>query len=178
MCRTLRRPLCSGERGAAAVEMGVLTAVLLLLAVATVPLFQLLLAHIDLGRGAADGLRYATKARANPCSASDPACEFEPDPACRDLRRRPSAAGTQRYVRQALADPTVSVTVHQPDNPTALREPCAAAPGSRLAVTVTDQLDLGVLAAVANAASSLVGNAPMFPDETVTVSTTAVGYLE
>lgn len=170
--------LRSEERGIAAVELGFVMVLLLLVGLVTLPLFQLMLAQTDVGRGASEGLRFATKAQANPCRASDPACVFEPDPACRDLRRRPSIAGTQAYVRATLGNPDATVTVHDPDDPTVARQPCASTPGSRMAVTVTFDHDLGALAGAANAASSLVGRPPMFPNRTATVTTTAVGYLE
>lgn len=170
--------LRSEERGIAAVELGLVMALLFVVGLVTLPLFQLMLAQTDAGRGASEGLRFATKAQANPCRASDPGCVFEPDPACQDLRRRPSSAGVQAYVRETLDDSAVAVTVHDPGDPTAELEPCTAMPGSHLAVTVSSVHDLGPLAGAANAASSLVGRSPMFPEETVTVSTTAVGYLE
>lgn len=170
--------LRADERGIAAVELALVMVLLLLVGLVTLPLFQVMIAQTDAGRGASEGLRFATKAQANPCRASDPGCVFEPDPACRDLRRRPSSAGVRAYVRDTLDYPEVAVTVHDPDDPTTLLEPCAAVPGNRFAVTVTSEHDLGALAGAANAASSLVGQPPIFPDETVTVSTTAVGYLE
>lgn len=177
MARLLAR-VRSEDRGIAAVELGMVMALLLLVGLVTLPIFQVMLAQTDAGRGASEGLRFATKAQANPCRASDPSCVFEPDPACRDLRRRPSSAGVRTYVRETLGDPAVEVVVHEPGDPTTTREPCTATPGSRLAVTVSSEHDLGALAGAANAASSLVGRSPMFPEKTVTVSTTAVGYLE
>lgn len=170
--------LRSEERGIAAVELGLVMALLFLVGLVTLPLFQLMLAQTDAGRGASEGLRFATKAQANPCRASDSSCVFEPDPACRNLRRRPSSAGVRAYVRQSLDDADVTVTVHEPGDPTTRYEPCTAVPGNRLAVTVSSEHYLGALAGAANAASSLVGRSPMFPEKTVTVSTTAVGYLE
>lgn len=177
MARRLAR-LRSEDRGIAAVELGMVMALLLLVGLVTLPIFQVMLAQTDAGRGASEGLRFATKAQANPCRASDPDCVFEPDPACQDLRRRPSSTGVRNYVRETLDDPAANVIIHHPDDVTALLEPCTATPGSRLAVTVTVERDLGALAGAANTASSLLGKPPMFPEETVTVSTTGVGYLE
>lgn len=168
----------SGERGVAAVEFAAVISALMLVAFIALPVFQLMLVNVDTGRAAGEGVRFATKAMANPCSAADSACVFEPDPACNDLRRRPSAADVQRYVRQSMDNPSVTVIVHDPADATATHNPCAQVSGTPTAVTVTDVHDLGAFASVANMASSLTGNAPMFSEKTVTVTATAVGTQE
>lgn len=167
-----------GEGGVAAVEFAIVTSVLMVVAFVALPVFHLMLVNVDTGRAAGEGLRFATKAQANPCDAADSACVFEPDPSCSDLRRRPSSADVQAYIRQSLDDPSVTVTVHDPADPTLVHEPCEALPGTHTAVTVSRDQDLGAFAAVANAGSSLVGDEPMFVDNTVMVSATAVGYQE
>lgn len=168
----------SGERGVAAAEFGIVVSALMVMAFVALPVFQLMLVNTDFGRAAGEGLRFATKAQANPCDAADSACVFEPDPACSDLRRRPSRADVEAYVRRTLDDPSVTVTVHDPADPTLQHEPCAELSGTHTAVTVSADHDLGAFASVANAASSLVGSEPMFADKTVTVTATAVGYQE
>lgn len=176
--RMMRARRLSGERGVAAVEFAAVVSALMVVAFVGLPVFQLMLVNVDAGRAAGEGVRFATKAMASPCDAADSACVFEPDPACGDLRRRPSAADVQRYVRQSMDDPSVTVTVHDPADPTVTHDPCAEISGTPTGVTVTQEHDLGAFAGLANAASSLVGNEPMFPEKTVTVSTTAVGTQE
>lgn len=167
-----------GERGTAAVELALIGTLLLLVAVASLPIFSLLAANRDAGQVAAEGLRFATKAQANPCQPGADGCVFEIPGPCPTLTRRPSAADVERYVRTSFGDESVTVIVHVPGDPETLVQPCTALPGTQLAVTASYDHDLGVLAAAANGATRLVGGEPLFPDDQARVTATAVGVEE
>lgn len=168
------------DDGIAVVEMAIVLALLLLLAVGALPLFSLLLGHIDLGRATAEGLRFATKVEANPCSAGTDGCVFElPASGCtHDTRRRPSADEVEAYLRAGTGNDALVVRVHDPADPATTLQPCNSRPGTPIAVTASYDHDLGIFGSLANAASSLGGNGPMFTDNTINVRSTAIGTEE
>lgn len=176
----LRRTKAGADDGVAVVEMAIMLALLLLLAVGALPVFSLLLGHVDLGRATAEGLRFATKVEANPCTAGTDGCTFEEaTSACSyDLRRRPSANEVEAYLRAATGNDALVVSVHAPGDPATTRQPCNSSPGTPIAVTAAYDHDLGIFGSLANAASSLGGNGPMFTDNTLNVRSTAIGTEE
>ncbi|HVL98493.1 MAG TPA: hypothetical protein VM324_04290 [Egibacteraceae bacterium] len=160
--------------------MAVVLGLLLVLAVGALPVFSLFVGHTTLGRATGEAVRFATKVETNPCVAGTPGCVFDqPGSGCPlDARRRPSVAEVEAYLRAAAGNPSLEVRVHDPADTNVQRQPCATGPGTVVAVTAAYDHNLGVLASLANTASRLVGNGPMFTGTTVRVVATAVGVEE
>lgn len=172
--------LRTDDDGVAVVEMAVVLGLLLLLAVGALPVFSLLVAHTNLGKSTAEGIRFATKVERNPCVAGTADCVFDQSATgcLSDARRRPSAAEVTAYLVAATGNAALDVQVHPPDDPSATLQPCNSDPGDPVAVTAAYDHDLGIFAAAANAASALTGGGPMFTNNQVRVTSTAVGVQE
>lgn len=159
------------DQGSQAVELALVSLVLLLVATAAVPLLQLGLAQNRLGRASAEGLRFATRALPNPCRAGEAGCPFTDLAGCPStLRRRPSSNEVTEYVRQAAGSPaglTVSLD----------HVPCESNSGQQIVLTVSHEYELGPMADAANRVAQLVaGRAPL--PATVEVRSTITGFEE
>lgn len=152
-----------GDDGTAAVEFGLVATVLVLLLAIAAPLGGLLGAHVETGRAAAEGLRFATKVQSNPDSPHG-------YPACPDMRRVSTEQVAER-VAESLGTDDVTVTT-VPD------ELCEAAPGEVVAVRVRRPHDMGLAGAAANRAADLFSSGPVFPNTRMTVSAEAHGVRE
>jgi hypothetical protein len=162
----------SGDRGVAVVEFAIVAALLALLATALWPLYALLDTHLDLGRATGAGVRYATKVAPNPCRAGGADCPFsDASGPCAVLRRLPSRVDVEHRVADALgARPDVVVAVST--------VPCASRAGTPVTVSAAVAHDLGVLADSVNALAALVGEEPIFPSASISVTATASGLVE
>ncbi|HEV2891670.1 MAG TPA: hypothetical protein VGX28_14955 [Frankiaceae bacterium] len=165
----MRRP--SGERGVAALELALLLSLLMLVAFGALPLFSMARAYQRTSKASASTLRYATAVAANGTRN-----------ASGELTRRPSFEDIQRFARDAAGDDdlTVVVTVCKGDACTDidassadLTAPIPAVAGDTVSLTVRTTVDLQVIGRVANAASRLTGNGSAFPENDVTVTSTA-----
>lgn len=159
------------DRGVAAVELGILMTVLLLLAFGALPLYSMLRASQQVSKTSAGTLRYATSVASNGRRASDGT-----------LSRRPTFDEVQAFARGAAGDDGVEVVVTvckgatctdiTKDSPNHAR-PLPAAAGDTVRLTVSKQLDMSVLGRIANLGARLSGGEPVFPENDTTVSSTA-----
>ena len=114
------------DRGAAAVELGMLLAVMAIIAAFLFPLGQAFVDKIRLGRATGDALRFATAAPNTPAYGSS--------------TRRPSVAEVKsEAVRAYRAEGGSGVTTNDVDVTT------AADPGGTVVVRITKTVDLGPL---------------------------------
>lgn len=166
------------DEGVAALEMALITTVLLLLAFGALPLFAMGRAYQNVNSSAADTLRYATSVDANAHTANTSAGP--------KITRRPTADDVTRFAQAAAGDPTLRVTVKVcPDanmsactTPSDTTLPLAAASGDTIVITVEKDVDLSLLGSVANAAANLVGQGDIAPDGVQTMTSTASGREE
>jgi Flp pilus assembly protein TadG len=120
------------DRGAAAVELGVLLGVMLMIAVFLFPLGQAFVEKIRLGRASGDALRFATAAPNTPAYGSS--------------GRRPTADDVKaEAVRAYQAQGGTGITTNDVDVTT------AANAGGTVVVRVTKNVDLGPLGSFLNA---------------------------
>lgn len=141
-------PRPSAERGIAGVELGILAAVLALLAVAVTPLAGALAAHHTVARATSEGLRVATKVESNPRDGSD---------GCPD-RRRADADAVIAAVRDAAGIADLDVTLEHD-----AASLCDVPPGGEVAIHSSHEHDLGALADTANNLAGIFSNAPILP---------------
>lgn len=159
------------ERGSQAVELALVALVLLLVASALAPMAELALAQTRLSRAAADGLRFATRALPNPCSAGTTGCPFTEAAACGGgARRWPSQNEVTGFVRAAAGEDTALAVTVSPS-------PCVAASGQAISLTLERTHDLGPLAAAANRIAVIVSGRTLLP-ATVQVRSDLLGYQE
>ena len=168
-----------GEDGVAAVEMAVLSSVLMLLAFSALPLFSMMRAYQSVNGASADTLRYATSVDANPRVV-----RTNPD-GTQVISRRPTRDDITRFAQAAADDSalTVSVTVYSGSSGTARTftrtdDPIEAQSGDTVTLTVSKDVDLSLLGSVANAVGSLIGAGKLAPDGVTTLSSTASGREE
>lgn len=156
-------PDSGSERGIAGVELGILVAVLALLAVVVTPLAGALAAHHTVARATSEGLRVATKVESNPRDGSG---------GCPDRRRADADTVIAAVLDAAdLSDLDAGdVTLE----PAAL---CDVLPGEEVAVRTSHQHDLGVLAETANDLAGIFSSEPILPT-TLTVTARQHGVRE
>jgi Flp pilus assembly protein TadG len=159
------------ERGVAALELAIFSTVLMLLAFGALPLYAMLRADQQVSKASAGTLRYATSVASNGRRAADGS-----------LSRRPTFNEIQSFARGAAGDDSLVVVVTvckgatctdiTADSPTRAK-PIPAAAGDTVRLTISKTVSMSVLGSVANAAASLSGGEPVFPENDTTVSSTA-----
>ena len=167
------------DEGVAAVEMAIITTVLMLLAFGAMPLFAMGRAYQNTSSAAADALRYATGVDANAHSTTTSSGTVR-------ITRRPTATDVTRFAQAAAGDATLSVVVKVcPDGvmtactaPSDPSEPLAAVSGDTVTVTVTKVVDLSFFGSLANAIGQLVGSGDIYPNGNVSISSTSTGREE
>lgn len=157
-----RPPRPAAQDGIASVELGILAALLALLAVSVTPLAGALAAHHTLARATSEGLRVATKVESNPRDGAD---------GCPD-RRRADADAVTAAVRNAAGIDDLAVAIEHD-----AASLCDVAPGGAVAVSATHDHDLGVLAETANGLAAVFDGAPILPT-TLTVEARTHGVRE
>lgn len=162
------------DDGVAALEMALVTTVLMLLAFGALPLFAMMHGYQKVNGASADTLRYATSVDANPRVV-----RTNPD-GTQVISRRPTRDDITRFAQGAANDPNlvVTVTVYVGTSSTARTaaagiDPIEAQSGDTVTVVVKKDIDLSLLGSVANAAGQLVGAGDFAPHDTVTMSSTA-----
>ena len=155
------------DRGVAALELGILASLLLLLAFGALPLYAMLRASQQVSKASAGTLRYATSVAANGTRTSGGT-----------LSRRPTYDEVVRFAREAAGDDAlvVDVTVCKGATCTPVTDgaqPIPAVAGDTVHLTVSTTVDLSVLGRVANAAAGLAGGDDLYPENDKTVSATA-----
>jgi Flp pilus assembly protein TadG len=167
MTRRVRRD----DRGVAALEVGILVSLLLLLAFGALPLYSMLAAKQKVSKASAATLRYATAVASNATRKPGGA-----------LSRRPTYDEIQSFARDAADDSDLDVTVTVCQGATCTditadspnhASPIPARAGDTVHLTVRTTVDMRVVGAVANAATSISGGGDVFPDGLLTVSSTA-----
>jgi Flp pilus assembly protein TadG len=168
-----------GDEGIAALEMGIISTLLLLLAFAALPLFAMMHGYQKVNSASADTLRYATSVDANPHVVRTNADGTQV------ISRRPTRNDITRFAQAAANDSAlvVTVTVYQGSGTTtrtaaAGDDPIEALSGDTVTVTVAKDVDLSLLGAVANAAAGLVGQGDVAPHGIQTMSSTATAREE
>ncbi|HYZ91198.1 MAG TPA: hypothetical protein VFA34_02250 [Actinomycetota bacterium] len=143
------------EDGVAAVELGLLLPVLLLLLTVVMPLIKGGWEYMVVSRATAHGIRYATRADPNAHLTSGGM-----------LTRRPTAAEVDAFVRDA-ADPIALTSV------SVTPEPAGSLPGEVITLRARYQVTFGPLAVAANEVKSLFfGGGAFLPEsKEITVST-------
>ena len=167
------------DAGVAAVEMAVISTVLLLLAFGALPLFSMGRAYQSTSSAAADSLRYATGVDANAHSTTTSSGTVV-------ISRRPTADDVTRFAQAATGDAALSVVVKVcPDGnraacaaPSDPSRPLTAASGDTVTVTVTKVVDLSLFGSLANAIGTLVGNGDIYPNGNQSISSTSTGREE
>jgi hypothetical protein len=158
------------QRGVAAVEFAIVTSLLLFLAFGALPLYAMLRGYQKTAKASAATLRYATSVSSNTSDHGG------------TLSRRPSYDEIATFARDAADDPALAVlvTVCRDATCTDIDEststhasPIPARAGDTVKLTVRTTVDLSVLGRVANAVSRLSGNGPQFPENDVTMTSTA-----
>lgn len=143
-------------------ELGILAALLALLAVVVTPLAGALAAHHTVARATSEGLRVATKVESNPRDGSG---------SCPD-QRRADADTVVAAVRDAAGIADLDVTLEH-----AAASLCDVAPGDEVAVHSSHEHDLGPLAETANNLAGIFSNGPILPT-TLTVTARQHGVRE
>jgi Flp pilus assembly protein TadG len=159
------------DRGVAALELALVMSVLMLLAFGAAPLFTRMRAYQRVTKTSAATLRYATAVEPNGHRTSSG-----------QITRRPSYNEIAAFARDSANDPSpaVVVTVCKGAACTAASGtgPIAAASGDVVTVKVSKTVDMSVLGRIANAAASIGGQEPFYPENDVTVTSTATAREE
>lgn len=168
----MTRRVTSDDRGVAALEMGIFATVLLLLAFGALPIYSILRASQRVSKSSAATVRYATSVASN--------AKRTPGGT---LSRRPTYDEIQRFARDAADDQTLDVTVTVCKGGGTCNDITAASPnraspipaaaGDTVKLTIRSTVDLSVIGRVANAAASITGGEPVFPENDTTVASTA-----
>jgi|tagenome__1003787_1003787.scaffolds.fasta_scaffold19315618_2 hypothetical protein len=160
-----------GDEGVAALEMGLVTILLLLLGFGLLPVLHMASAYQEVNSASAAGVRFATSLDANGRRQADGT-----------LRRRPTAAEVVQLVRDDADDQSLVVTVlvcpYSTPDTCVPGNPSSDVSGDFVKVTVTRSVDLSLLGSVANAVGSLVGQGDIAPDGNVPISSTSSGRQE
>ncbi len=159
------------DDGVAAVEFAIVSTLFMLLAFGALPLYQMARAYQKVAKASSSAVRYASSVDAN---------GTRPAPGA-PISRRPTALEVQTFARQAVGDTTITVVTETcPGDVTACApgNPSAAKSGDGVRVTVSKDVDLGVLGPIANAVGSLVGAGSIAPEGVVTMTSTATGREE
>lgn len=160
-----------GDDGVAALELAILMSLLMLVAFGALPLYQMARAYQKTSKASAATLRYASAVDSN--GTRD---------AGGTLSRRPTFTEIETFARDAAGDQdlTVVVTVCKGATCTDIDSsspdagsPIPAVSGDTVRLKLQTTVDLKVLGTVANAASRLTGNGNAFPENDVTVTSTA-----
>lgn len=164
------------ERGIAALEMGILVSLLMLLAFGALPLYSMLRASQRVSKASAGTLRYATSVASNGTRTAGGT-----------LSRRPTYDEIQSFARDAANESDLDVTVtvckgatctditaDHPDH----AQPIPAASGDSVTLTLRTTVDLSVLGRIANATTRISGGEPVFPENETTVTSTATAREE
>ena len=164
-----------GEDGVAAIEMALISTLLLLLGFGALPILSMASAYHSVNDASADTLRYATSVDANGHTTSSGA-----------YTRRPTSQDIARFAQAASRDPNLVVTVKL--CPGGDLTKCAVVPlttdastaasGDTVQVIVTKSVDLGFLGSLANAVSGLTGQGAIAPQGVVNISSTSSGREE
>lgn len=161
-----------GSEGVAAVEMAIVLSLLMLLGFGTAPLFKMGGAYHTVSRVSAETLRFATAVTAHGTRATPGAV----------LRRRPTAAEVAAFAQQAAGSTPVTVlTLVCPDDVLSAcvaGDPSSAGAGDGITVTVSTDVDLSALGAVANAVARVGGGGDIAPQGVRTMTSTAHGREE
>jgi len=145
--RTLRQ----SEEGTAAMELGIILPLLLVLAALVAPLVKFGYEYMEVQRAASHGVRYATRADVN----------ARPD----GLGRRPRVADVRQFVSDSSGGKVAATAV------SVVPDPSRAVPGEVITVSIDHQLSYGALADIANGIkSAFFGGGAFLPPQTVTVS--------
>ena len=167
------------DRGVAAVEMALVSGLVMLLAFGGLPLFAMMRAYQKVTSASADTLRFATSLDANPHVVRTNADGSQV------ISRRPTRSEIQSFADTATGDGavTVSVTVYAGTSGAARTaaantDPIEAQSGDTVVVVVKRTVDLSLLGSVANAAAALVGQGDVFPQDVRTITSTASGREE
>jgi Flp pilus assembly protein TadG len=162
------------EDGVAALEMALVSSVLLLLAFGALPLFSMMHGYQKVNGASADTLRYATSVDANARVV-----RTNPD-GTQVISRRPTRDDITRFAQGASNDPnlvvTVTVYVGQSSTVRAAKpgpDPIEAQTGDTVTVVVKKDIDLSLLGSVANSVGNLVGAGDFAPNDVVTMTSTA-----
>jgi Flp pilus assembly protein TadG len=178
--RAVRRlPARGDDRGLAALELGIFTSVLLLLAFGALPLYSMLHSYQRMARTSAATLRFATSVPANGFRNAGSGT----------LTRRPSYDQIAAFARDTANDPAVVVDVSvckgatctdltAATNAAVRAAPIPAASGDTVRLTVKTTVDLSLLGRVANAASRMTGQGAVFPENDKTIAATAAAREE
>jgi Flp pilus assembly protein TadG len=159
------------ERGIAALEFAMVSSLLMLLAFGALPLYAMVRGYQRTSKASAATLRYATAVDANGSRDAGGV-----------LSRRPSYDDIAQFARDAADDPALGVLVTVCKGATCTdidasspghASPIPAVSGDTVTLRVSTTVDLQVLGRVANVASRLTGNGTAFPENDVTVTSTA-----
>lgn len=163
--------LVRDDRGIAALEIGIFSTVLLLVAFGALPLYSMLRASQQVSKSSAATLRYATSVASNARRTAGGT-----------LSRRPTYVEIRDFAREAAGDPALDVTVTVckgasctdiTDASPTKTAPIPAAAGDTVRLSLRATVDLRVLGRVANAAAALSGGGPVFPENRTAVTSTA-----
>ncbi len=164
------------DRGIAALELAIVTTVLLLLAFGALPLYAMTRAYQKVSKASGATLRYATSVASNGKRTAGG-----------ELSRRPTYDEIVAFARDAADDQTlvVELSVCRAGTCTEIADgsPLHAAPipavaGDTVSLTIRTTVDMSLIGRVANATTSLTGGAPVFPENDVTVASTAAAREE
>jgi Flp pilus assembly protein TadG len=154
------------ERGVAALELAIFLSVLMLLAFGATPLYRQMRAYQRVSKTSAATLRYATAVDPNGRRAADGS-----------ITRRPSYDEIARFARDSAGDASLAVVVtvckSGTCNAASGSSPIAATAGDTVTVQVTKTVDMSVLGRIANATARIGGQEPFYPENDVTVTSTA-----
>jgi Flp pilus assembly protein TadG len=154
------------ERGVAALELAILLSVLMLLAFGAAPLYRQMRAYQRVSKTTAATLRYAT--------AVDPNGRRD---AGGTITRRPSYDQIAQFARDSAGDTSLNVVVtvckSGTCNAASGSSPIPATAGDTVTVRVSKTVDMSVLGRVGNATARISGNEPFYPENDVTVTSTA-----
>lgn len=170
--RTTRtRHLAKGDDGVAALELALVTVLLLLLGFGALPLYSMARSYQRVDHASAAATRFAAAVDANGRRNADGS-----------YRRRPNADEVTAFARDSAGDSSLVVRIEVCPSVTPTQctasDPTAALSGDVVRVTVSQTTDLSVLGSVANAVSSLVGAGDIAPKGEVTLSSTATSREE
>lgn len=164
------------DSGVAALEMGIVLSLLMLLAFGALPLYTMGRAYQRMSKTSAATLRYATSVASNGTRTAGGT-----------LSRRPTYDQVATFARDAADDPALAVVVTVCKGATCTSidgsSPSHAAPipataGDTVRLTVSTTVDLQVIGRVANAVSRIGGDGPRFPEDVMTITATAAAREE
>ncbi len=164
--------LARSDDGVAAVEFAIVSTLFMLLAFGAMPLYSMARGYQKVAGGSASGLRYATSVDANGTRTTNP-------DGTSTYSRRPTAIQVKAFVQDA--DPTLTATTEILSGSPATwapGDPRSQKSGDEVRVTVSTNVDLGVLGPIANAVGSLSGAGSIAPEGVLTMTSTATGREE